>query len=365
MDLDELISENISDHFPYVPGIQPSEAKKVVKLNTNENPYPPSPLISHGIIDQINNLRFYPDSSSLKLRQSIARLHDVHPDQVIVGNGSDDILNLCVRCFSDKTKPVGFYEPSYSLYKVLASLNGSKTCRVSFKDEMFQIDPDSIIQKDTNIFFITTPHAPSGRTYENSIFSAILEKYSGILVLDEAYADFAKNNALELLDRSSRLIITRTLSKSYSLAGLRVGYGVSSKEIISVLNQAREVYNIDRLAQYIAETSLKDRDYFSNNLSKIIKNREKLFLTLQNWGWKTYESGANFLFTRPVDSFGNYGASIAKKAFEFLRENQIFIRYFPEHDLTSSYLRISIGKQEELDMLTECLQKWQTIDQRV
>jgi len=234
-----------------------------------------------------------------------------------------------------------------------------------FKNEMFQIDLDSIIEKDTNIFFITTPHAPSGRTYENAIFSAILEKYNGILVLDEAYADFANNNAFELLDRSSRLIITRTLSKSYSLAGLRVGYGVSSKEIISVLNQAREVYNIDRLAQYIAVTSLKDRDYFHHNVSKIKKNREKLFLTLQNWGWKTYESGANFLFTRPVDNLGNYGAPIAKKAFEFLTHKQIYVRYFPRHDLTSSYLRISIGKQRELDMLTECLQKWQMIDQRV
>ena len=139
---------------------------------------------------------------------------------------------------------------------------------------MFQIDPDSIIQKDTNIFFITTPHAPSGRTYENSIFSAILEKYSGILVLDEAYADFAKNNALELLDRVQDLLLQELYQSLTPLAGLRVGYGVSSKEIISVLNQAREVYNIDRLAQYIAETSLKDRDYFSNNLSKIIKNRE-------------------------------------------------------------------------------------------
>ena len=119
------------------------------------------------------------------------------------------------------------------------------------------------------------------------------------------------------------------------------------------------------LIDNVRPSNIEDRDYFYHNVSKIIKNREKLFLTLQNWGWKTYESGANFLFTRPVDSFGNYGASIAKKAFEFLRENQIFIRYFPEHDLTSSYLRISIGKQEELDMLTECLQKWQTIDQRV
>ena len=361
----DLVSQNISGHEPYIPGRQPKLNAETIKLNTNENPYPPSPLITDGLHEHIDNLRLYPDSSCEELRNSIALLHSVDPDEVIIGNGSDDILNLCTRCFSDVSKPIGFFEPSYSLYNVLGSLQGCPVKKIPFQDNTFEIKNDLVSKSKTNLFFITSPHAPTGRTYENSLFSSILKNYRGILVIDEAYADFASTNAINLLKESERLIITRTLSKSYSLAGLRVGYGLGSKKIISVLNRAREVYNVDRIAQYIAWVALNDRDYFSETKTKIINSREKLYSKFKEWGWDTYKSGANFLFTRPVDNNGNSGKDIAQSLFNFLQHHQIFTRYFPAHILTEPYLRISIGKEREMDMLVTKLIQWQTKDLQV
>ena len=362
MSIDHLISEHVLGHDPYIPGEQPKISNGLIKLNTNENPYPPSPDILKTLSGQIEKLNLYPDSSSVELRNCIAKIHNVDPDQVIVGNGSDDILNLCTRSFSDRTKGVGFFDPSYSLYEVLCSLNGCPTQKIPFSDSTFDIDEDLITGSGTNLFFLTSPHAPTGRTYKNQLFSSILNKYDGILVIDEAYADFASHNALNLLEDSDRLIITRTLSKSYSLAGLRVGYGLSSKKIISILNRVREVYNVDRIAQEIATLTLNDRKYFHQNIKKIINCRDQVLARFEEWGWNTYKSGTNFLFTRPVDKNGNIGRAVASDLFSFLQSEHIHVRYFPQHSLTESYLRISIGKEKEMDMLMDELITWQSIE---
>lgn len=360
MSIDHLISEHVLGHSPYIPGEQPKISNCKIKLNTNENPYPPSPDILKSISGQIEKLNLYPDSSSAELRICIAKIHNVDPDQVIVGNGSDDILNLCTRSFSDRSKSVGFFDPSYSLYEVLCSLNGCPIKKIPFSDSTFNIDEDLISRSGTNLFFLTSPHAPTGRTYQNQLFSRILDKYNGILVIDEAYADFATHNALSLLEESDRLIITRTLSKSYSLAGLRVGYGLSSKKIISILNRVREVYNVDRIAQEIATLTLNDRKYFHQNIKKIIHSRDQVFAKFEEWGWNTYNSGANFLFTRPADKDGNIGRAVASDLFSFLQREHIHVRYFPQHSLTECYLRISIGKEKEMDMLINKIIRWQS-----
>lgn len=365
MSFKDLTTQNIVRHNPYIPGKQPTNFEQTLKLNTNENPYPPSPEISKSILGQIDSLARYPNSSADSLRSTIAKLHNVNYEQVIVGNGSDDILNLCVRCFSDHSKSIGMLEPSYSLYEVLGSLQGAKVQKFAFTDTKFEINPEVISQSDTNLFFLTSPHAPTGRIYNNSIFSSIINQYSGILVIDEAYADFAPFNALSILNESDRVIITRTLSKSYSLAGLRVGYALASPQIISILNKAREVYNVDRLAQYIAEIALKDRGYFEKTKKNIISTREKTYQIFTDWNWETYQSGANFLFTRPMDSTGLFGEAIAHNLFNFLNDNNVLIRYFPKNPLTSSYLRISIGKQEEMDMLIDLISKWKIKDQQL
>jgi histidinol-phosphate aminotransferase len=362
MSLKGLTARNILLHKPYIPGKQPSNFEQTIKLNTNENPYPPSPRISKSILQQIDALALYPNSSADSLRLTIAKLHNVDIDQVIVGNGSDDILNLCVRCFSDSTKSVGMFDPSYSLYEVLTSMHGVEAKKFTFSDSNFEIKPEVVSQSGTNLFFLTSPHAPSGRIYNNSTFSSVLKKYLGILVIDEAYADFAPFNALSLLTESNRVIITRTLSKAYSLAGLRVGYALASPEIILTLNKVREIYNVDRLAQHIAEIALNDREYFEKTKNNILSVREKIYHTFIEWNWKTYESGANFLFTRPINSKGLYGEEIALNLFNFLSANNVLIRYFPNNAQTSSFLRISIGKQEEMDMLLDLINKWKKTD---
>ena len=363
MSVKDLTAYSISRHKPYTPGKQPTIHERTIKLNTNENPYPPTPQISESILAQITDLNRYPNSSADDLRSTIANLHNVHPDQVIVGNGSDDILNLCVRCFSDRSKSIGMLDPSYSLYEVLGSLQEAEVKKIPFKDQKFAIEPDIVSQSGTNIFFLTSPHAPTGRVYENTIFSSILKSYSGILVIDEAYADFAPFNAIPLLAESDRVIITRTLSKSYSLAGLRVGYALASKEVISILNKAREVYNVDRLAQIIAQIALKDREYFQETTRKIISARDRVYKTFIDWQWDTYPSGTNFLFTQPLNYSKTYGRDIAEDLYKYLNDNNVFIRYFPSNQLTSSFLRISIGKEEEMDMLMELISTWKIQEQ--
>ena len=357
------LSRSIANHRPYVPGKQPEIGEETVKLNTNENPYPPSPGIKNAILGELESLRLYPNSRSNKLRECIAGLHGLSADQVIVGNGSDDLLNLCTRCFSDDNLKVGMHEPSYSLYEVVASLQGSTLMRIPFADDTFSLNPEAVIDSGANLFFITSPHAPSGREYPLDCFRQILKEFQGILVIDEAYADFAERNALPLLGEFSNLILTRTMSKSYSLAGLRVGYALASPELVSILDQAREVYNVDRLAQAAALAGLKDRTYFEQTRDSIVKEREKFSLLLDEWGWKTCPSGANFLFTMPIDSKGRTGPEVATDLYDYLTSKNVLIRYFPKHELTSSYLRISIGNASDMNILMERIIEWKTQEQ--
>ena len=357
------LSRPLTQHHPYVPGKQPEISDGTVKLNTNENPYPPSPQIKNAILGELESLRLYPNSSSNDLRAGIAKLHGLKASQVIIGNGSDDLLNLCTRCFSDEKLKVGMLEPSYSLYEVVASLQGSSLIRIPFDDDAFTINPKSIVDSGANLFFITSPHAPSGQEYSMDCFRHILSEFKGVVVIDEAYADFAGQNALSLLDDYPNLIITRTMSKSYSLAGLRVGYALSSPEIISILDQAREVYNVDRLAQAAALASLNDRSYFEETLTLIVKERRKLAMVLDEWGWKSCPSGANFIFTRPIDFKGESGPEVASDLYDYLSSRNVLTRYFPQHELTSSYVRISIGNSRDMDILLERIIEWKTQEQ--
>jgi len=235
--------------------------------------------------------------------------------------------------------------------------------RIPFADDTFSLDPEAVIDSGANLFFITSPHAPSGREYPVDCFRQILKEFQGILVIDEAYADFAEQNALPLLGEFPNLILTRTMSKSYSLAGLRVGYALASPELVSILDQAREVYNVDRLAQAAALAGLKDRTYFEQTRDSIVKEREKFSFLLDEWGWKTCPSGANFLFTKPIDSKGRTGPEVATDLYDYLTSKNVLIRYFPQHELTSSYLRISIGNAVDMNILVERIIEWKTQEQ--
>ena len=353
----DLALERLRNHKAYVPGEQPSDLDGLVKLNTNENPYPPSPMVEDANRSQVSKLRLYPNPSSQELREELGRLHGVAPEQVILGNGSDELLTMCIRCFTDNDNPVGITTPSYSLYQNLASLQGAQVIEVPFEAD-FTLDPERIGSCGANLFFLTTPNAPSGVGFSNECLTSVLELFPRIFVADEAYVDFASENAISLLDEHKRLIIIRTLSKSYGLAGLRVGYALGSPAAIALLDKAREVYNLDRLAQAAALAALRDQDYFHTTREKIIATREAFAVWLRDKKWDTYDSQGNFLFTEPRTSSGRTGSAIAEDAFAFLAKRKILTRRFAKHSLTSSRLRISIGTEIEMEVVAQAIQEW-------
>ena len=278
-------SKRLIGHSAYLPGEQPKNEGLVIKLNTNENPYPPSPSLADALLTEIPRLNLYPSPPSVTLREEIAQLHGLKPNQVIIGNGSDDILNLCVRTYADEELKVGMLEPSYSLYEVITGVQGSELIRIAFADDQFSIEPEKVATCGANLFFLTSPHAPSGRLYSVDQLSRVAQKFPGLLVIDEAYADFASENAISLVKDLDNVLITRTFSKSYSLAGLRVGYGLGPTSVICQLDKVREVYNLDRLAQAGALAALRDRKYFQECLEKVIEQRNVIASQFDDFGW--------------------------------------------------------------------------------
>ena len=354
----DFTSSRILSRSAYLPGHQPEVNQNLIKLNTNENPFPPSPKVADAVLGEVGNLHLYPEPYSRKLRKLIAETNNVSEEQIIIGNGSDDLLNLCVRSFSDNTRSVGMLEPSYSLYPTLASLQDSKLLKVGFNDDEFNLPSIDIINSGVNLFFLTNPHAPSGRLFSQSAIFSIASQIDALLVVDEAYVDFAGESSISVLSSCDNVLITRTFSKSYSLAGSRVGFAISSPEIISVLDSVREVYNVDRLAQAAAYASLSDVEYFDNCRVKILSERNRAYKFFTDLGWRTIDSHANFIFTEPVDAFGQVGKKVAQSLYNFLKKNNIFTRYFPNHHLTESKIRISIGREEHMRILYQNINTW-------
>ena len=341
----------------YTPGFQP-KGEEWVKINTNENPYSPSPMVEQAIRASAGEiLRLYPDPLSWGVREEIASLHGLKTKNVIVGNGSDDVLNLLVRAFSTFEKKAGFAFPSYSLYPVLCGIQNSSTVEIAFDREM-NLPLGAIVDCGAQILFFTSPNAPTGVGFSNDSLRAILTGFDGIVVVDEAYADFADENAVELLREFSNLVVTRTLSKSYALAGLRVGYALASPEVIEALDRVRDSYNVNRLSQVGAIAALKDQSYMKAIVGKIARTRDFYYKEFQELGWFTYQSQANMLFTEPVKANGERGASVAVELFEYLKARKILIRYFPGHALTESFLRISVGDEDQMLKLSETIEQW-------
>lgn len=350
---------HIREHKGYVPGEQP-DTMGWTKLNTNENPYPPSPKVREAISAQVDGLRLYSSPDGKAFRESLAQYHGVEPGQVILGNGSDDVLNVLVRSFVGPGKSrLGTLIPQYSLYPVLSSLQGAELSVIEFKED-FALPVEEIRRLSVPIFFLTSPNAPTGVGFSNQDIRAILEGFSGLLVVDEAYADFAEENAVELLSEYPNLFITRTFSKSYSLAGLRVGYGLGNPDLIQVLHGVRDVYNLDRLAQAGGQAALEDRQWFEHCLQSVLKTREHFVEDLNARGWFTYPSQANFVFTEPKNANGETGAEVASALFDFLKSKQILLRYFPKHPLTDRFLRVTIGTDSEMQTLNKAMDQWLT-----
>ena len=331
------IARHVRKLEEYVPGEQP-RAKSVVKLNTNENPYPPSPKCRAALrAFDCARLRRYPDPNCSELCAEIARLNGTTPERVFVGNGSDEILALAAKCFVEDDESIGSLDPSYSLYKTLAAIRNVKWTGLD-------------VTASTSLFLLTNPNAPTGEFREPSEIAAFAKKFRGVVIVDEAYGDFARANCMSLAtaEANRNLIAMRTFSKSYSLAGLRVGYCVGPRDLIRAMYKVKDSYNVDALAQTVALAAIRDQDWMRKNAAKVIRSRTRLSAALEKRGWDVLPSEANFVFARPP------APAKAADIFTRLRERNIFVRFFPGPK-TGDRLRVTVGTEPEMKTLLKAL----------
>ncbi|HEY3761779.1 MAG TPA: histidinol-phosphate transaminase [Verrucomicrobiae bacterium] len=351
----KLIRPLVHELHPYVYGEQPKIAG-LIKLNTNENPFPPSPKVLRAVKQATDGrLRLYPNPTAQPLREKLAKLHRCKPDNIIVGNGSDELLALAVRCFVEPASrlksantTVQYFTPSYSLYPVLADIHGAAKNPVPLKSN-FDLPSVTDLRRgktwkfDAALTFVTTPNAPSGCGYKTADLKELCRAQRGVVVLDEAYVDFADENAMKLATKFPHVIVARTFSKAYSLCFQRVGYFVGHEELISALHKIRDSYNVNGLGQIAAEATLDDLEYYRANFKKVISTREWLSDALAILGFRVLPSQANFILAEPP-------AFPAKLWLQQLRAKKILVRWFV-HPEVENYLRITIGTAAEAKTL--------------
>ncbi|MGA2221703.1 MAG: histidinol-phosphate transaminase [Verrucomicrobiia bacterium] len=353
------IRKNIQRMAAYVPGEQPRRGgvAGLIKLNTNENPYPPSPKVLETLRAAIDGrLRLYPDPTASVLRIKLGNIHGFEPDQIVIGNGCDDILNLCVRAFCGECEKLAYFWPSYSLYPVLANIQGATQVELPL-DEDFQIKahPPLLAKLDgVKLVFITQPNAPSGVWLQRVEIQRVIEETDGVVVIDEAYVDFASDNCLDFVREYDNVIVARSFSKSFSFAGMRVGWAVGPRELIAALDKVKDSYNVSRLSQVGAEATLEDWRCFQDNVKRICATRERVTAALAKLGFFVYPSQTNFVFARPPAPLTPTGVSglTAKQWFEKLRERNVLVRWW-DADRIRDFARVSIGTDEEMDKLLD------------
>lgn len=336
----------------YTPGEQPS-GKKIIKLNTNENPYPPSPKIQKALDKfSIDSLRKYPNPTSWDLREEIAKFHGLNVDEVLITNGSDEALSILFQSCLEPSDRVILPYPTYSLYPILTELlmNESRVVKIPLKQDL-HLDFDTLKKQKGKLLSFASPNAPTGVLENRVQLLDLVQNFKGIVLVDEAYIDFAVENStlIQEIRNFDNLVVTRTFSKSYSLAGLRVGYLVSNKDNISLMYKLKDSYNVGKISQLIALEAFKDRKYFNSVIKMIIKSRVMLTKELEKLGFIVIYSQANFLFAKPTKEK-------AEAVFQYLREKNIFIRYFTDN-ISQNYIRITVGTDEENRILIQVLEK--------
>jgi len=332
--------KNIARMEGYTPGEQPPTTD-YIKLNTNENPYPPSPRVHEALIAEIERLRLYPDPMATRLRERIAELHQVPMESILVGNGSDELLTIAIRTFADRGDLVASPSPTYTLYKTLCEIQGARYFPVEYRDD-YSLNED-LIPSRAKIVFVASPNSPSGTILPEETLAKIAAAISGVLVIDEAYVDFSRKNCLGLLKTHKNVIILRTLSKSFSLAGLRVGYALADKEIIANFIKVKDSYNVSRLAIAGGLAALSDLEWVKGNIQKIIGTRRRLIWGLEELGFSVYPSEANFVLAR-LDAFP------ADQIYRQLKRKKILVRYYDTPRLRNC-LRINVGTDGEIKQL--------------
>lgn len=335
---------------PYLPGEQPKLAR-LIKLNTNENPYGPSPRVLEAVrAEAAETLRLYPDPGSDRLRAGIAAYHGVGADQVFVGNGSDEVLAHAFMALLKHQRPILFPDISYSFYPVYCGLY-EIAARTIPLTESFEIRVDDYLQPNGGVIF-PNPNAPTGRLLALGEIERLLAgNPDSVVLIDEAYIDFGGESAVGLVARYPQLLVTRTLSKSHALAGLRVGYAIGQPHLVEALNRVKDSFNsypLDRFAQAGALASIEDHAYFESICARVVASRGRLAAALAELGFEVLPSAANFIFARHP---AHDGAELAAA----LRERSIIVRHFGNPARISAFIRITIGTDAQCEALLDAL----------
>ncbi len=342
----KLIRKSVQKLDAYVPGEQP-QGGNVVKLNTNENPWICSPEV-HDILREIDVavLAKYPDPLCTEVRKVIAEKHNVGIGNVFAGNGSDEVLALCIRAFVERDGgSVGFFDPSYSLYPVLAAVEDVEPRPVPLGENFNWQMPDGY---EASVFFLTNPNAPTSLLFPKETVEAFVKDFPGVVVIDEAYVDFSSENCMDLTVRYPNVLVARTLSKSYALAAIRFGYCVGSKELIDALYKIKDSYNVNMVTQELARVALLDEGTMVAMTTAVKNSRKLMTEELQALGFNVFPSETNFLWVKPPKPG-------AQKIFEELKKQDVYIRWF-DGDRTRDYLRITVGTDQQTMSLVDALE---------
>lgn len=336
--MSDLIRKSVQAMSGYVPGEQPKDGD-IVKLNTNENPYLPSPDVQDilSMVD-VSVLSRYPDPLCMELRKAIAELHGCEVGNVFVGNGSDEVLALCIRAFVELDGSVGWFDPSYSLYPVLADIGDVEKKPVALDASFGWQMPEDY---SASLFFLTNPNAPTSLRYSKANVEPFVKGFDGVVLIDEAYVDFADENCMDLALQNDNVLVARTLSKAYSLAGIRLGYCVGSEELIGAMYKIKDSYNVNYLTQEIARVAILDQDTMHANVQAIVETRKVVAGKLSELGFEVCDSQTNFLWVKPP-------SMTAKTLFQELRKKNIIVRYFGNDERTKDYLRITVGTAPQM-----------------
>ena len=348
--MSKFANERINALAAYVPGEQPTD-QKYIKLNTNESPYMPSPLICEHLTEEAAKLNLYPQPDGTVLINKIADLLSVNSENVILGNGSDEILNFAFLSFCSSEKGLAFPDVTYGFYKVMCQLYGIPYKEIP-TDDKFNINLNDYMGLDCNIV-IANPNAPSGiYLTPEELEKVIASNSENVVIIDEAYVDFGNESCVRLIDKYDNLLVTRTFSKSRSLAGARLGFAIGSEKLIADMNKVKfstNPYNIDRLTQIIGASVIDNDSYYMNCCKEIVKTREHTASELTKMGFEVIPSGTNFVFARHPKLTG-------EEMYKKLKEMGILVRYF-SGEKTKDYVRITIGTAAEMTALTFSLKK--------
>jgi histidinol-phosphate aminotransferase len=342
-----FIRPNIARLEGYAPGEQPGPGERFIKLNTNENPFPPSPRVVEAIrAIHPDALRRYPDPVANVFRDAAARLWGTSRDHVLAGNGSDDILTIATRTFVPPGGTLAYPDPTYSLYPVLAALEDAVTARVPW-GEGYTLPIDALVATGASAVYLANPNAPTGTFVPPSTVAALAGAFPGLVLIDEAYADFADDHCVSLIERHENVVVSRTLSKAYGLAGLRFGYALAQPRVIQEMMKVKDSYNVDAVSIAAAAAALGDQDYARRTWEAIKAERARLVRALAALGYAALPSQANFVLCTVPGGDG-------RQAYLDLKRRGILVRFFDKPGL-SDKLRITVGTREDDDALLAAL----------